>query len=239
MALKLLALNMNPRLILWIVSFLTNGTQAVCFQRGVSLSRTISTGSAQGTILSPTLFTLHTNDCTSSLNTSLIKYSDDSALQHLSTSHSHFCQEVDNFIKWCRHNYLYLNVTKAKQLFTDFRRNPETIPELVINGEKVERVLEYKYPGTIIDHNLTFDTNTKLIQRKCQSRIDFLQKLRSLGVNQLVLGNFYKCFIQSVLAFGFLNWFGGFGLKSKCINENCECVWKNRGRPADEYECVI
>jgi len=60
MALKLLALNMNPRLILWIVSFLTNRTQAVRFQHCVSLSRIISSGSPQGTVLSPTLFTLYT-----------------------------------------------------------------------------------------------------------------------------------------------------------------------------------
>ena len=71
-------------------------------------------------------------------------------------------------------------------------------PELVINGEKVERVLECKCLGTIIEHKITFDSNTKLIQRTCQCRIYFgrgpsyvicfLQRLRSFGVNQLVLG---------------------------------------------------
>jgi len=106
-------------------------------------------------------------------------------------------------------------VKKTKEFIIDFRRNPETIPELVINGGKVERVLEYKYLGTVLDHRLTFDTNTKVIQGKCQSRIYFLQKLRSLGVSQLVLGNFYRCFIQSVLTFGFLNWFGGLSLKNR------------------------
>ena len=132
-------------------------------------------------------------------------------------SHSHFCEEVDNLIRWCRDNYLELNVKKTKELVIDFRRNPETIPELVINGKKVARVLEYKCLSTIIDHKLTLGTNAKIIPRKCQSKIYFSQKLRSLTVNQLVLGNFYRCFIQFVLTFGFLNWFGGLSLKNRNV----------------------
>ena len=217
MALKLQALDVNPRLILWIVSFLTNRTQSVCFQRCLSSCKTTFTGSPQGTALSPVLFTLYTNDCTGSLNTPLIKYSDDSALQDLSNSHSVYLKEVDKFITWCNDNYLNLNVKKTKELIIDFRRNPEVIPDLVINDEKVERVLEYKYLGTVLDHKLTFNSNTRVIQKKCQPRIYFLQKLRSLGVNQSVLGNFYRCFIQPVLTFGFLCWFGGLSVKNRNV----------------------
>ena len=217
MALKLQALDVNPRLILWIVSFLTNRTQSVCFQRCLSSCKTTFTGSPQGTVLSPVLFTLYTNDCTGSLNTPLIKYSDDSALQDLSNSHSVYLKEVDKFITWCNDNYLNLNVKKTKELIIDFRRNPEVIPDLVINDEKVERVLEYKYLGTVLDHKLTFNSNTRVIQKKCQPRIYFLQKLRSLGVNQSVLGNFYRCFIQPVLTFGFLCWFGGLSVKNRNV----------------------
>jgi hypothetical protein len=77
------------------------------------------------------------------------------------------------------------------------------IEDLVIDGKKVERVSEYKYLGTVIDSKLNFDANTNSIHKKCQSRVYCLQKLRSPNVNQQVLGNFYKCFIESVLTFGF------------------------------------
>ena len=132
-------------------------------------------------------------------------------------SHSVYLKEVDKFITWCNDNYLNLNVKKTKELIIDFRRNPEVIPDLVINDEKVERVLEYKYLGTVLDHKLTFNSNTRVIQKKCQPRIYFLQKLRSLGVNQSVLGNFYRCFIQPVLTFGFLCWFGGLSVKNRNV----------------------
>jgi len=217
MALKLQSLDVNPKLILWIVSFLTNRTQSVCFQGCLSNSRTTYSGSPQGTVLSPVLFTLYTNDCVGSPVTPLIKYSDDSALQDLSNSHSVYVEEVNKFVTWCNDNYLNLNVKKTKELIIDFRRNPEVIPELTINGETVERVLEYKYLGTILDYKLSFDSNTRAIQKKCQSRIYCLQKLRSLGVDQFVLGRFYTCCIQSVLTFGFLSWFGGLSVKNRNI----------------------
>jgi hypothetical protein len=91
------------------------------------------------------------------------------------------------------------------------------IDDLVLDSKKVKRVSEYKYLGTVIDNKLNFDTNTNIIHKKCQSRIFCLQKLRSLNVNQRVLGNFYKCFIESVLTFGFLCWFGGLSVKNKNV----------------------
>ena len=107
MASKLLKLDVNPRLILWIVDFRVNRSQAVRHQAVLSSSRSISTDSPQSTVPSPVLFTLYTNDCTGTDTTQIIKCSDDSA--------------------------------------------PAVIPDLFIDGAKVERVTEYKYLGTVLD----------------------------------------------------------------------------------------
>ena len=63
MASKLLKLSVNPRLILWIVDFLVNWSQTVHHQAALSSSHSIniSTGSPQGSVISPVLFTLYTN----------------------------------------------------------------------------------------------------------------------------------------------------------------------------------
>ena len=216
MALKLLALNVNPHLILWICSFLLNRSQSVRFQNMLSSSRSTSTGAPQGTVLSPVLFTLYTNDCRSSVNCPLIKYSDDTALQDLSNSHENFVSQVEIFTKWCRENFLDLNVKKTKEMVIDFRTASRTeIPNLFIEGSQVERVQQYKYLGTIIDDKLNFDNNTVAIQKKCQPRLYCLQKLRVLGVNERVLGNFYRSFIESILTFGFLCWFNGLSISNR------------------------
>ena len=91
------------------------------------------------------------------------------------------------------------------------------IPPLSIKGEIVERVSEYKYLGTVIDDNLKFSQNTCAIYKKCQSRIYCLQKLRRLHVNKTVMNAFYRCFIESVLTFGFLSWFGGLSVKNRNV----------------------
>ena len=56
MASKILKLDVNPRLILWIVDFLVSRSQTVRHQAALSSSRSISTGSPQGTVLSPIPF---------------------------------------------------------------------------------------------------------------------------------------------------------------------------------------
>ena len=216
---KLLSLNVQPQLILWISQFLVNRTQAVFYQSCLSSIKTTSTGSPQGTVLSPVLFTLYTNDCTGTDTSLLIKYSDDSAILDLSNSPSTYLSVVENFSNWCKNNFLELNVKKTKELVVDFRKSDDTIPDLIIEGEKVERVDSYKYLGTVIDKDLNFNANTSAIYKKCQSRLFCLQKLRSLQVNQTILSSFYRCFIESILTFGFLAWFGGLNVSNRNVLE--------------------
>ena len=219
LALKLLKFDVSPKLILWIVDFLVNRSQAVCFQQAFSSIRNTSVGSPQGTCLSPVLFTLYTNDCSGTDSSLLIKYSDDTALLDLTNSHSTFAEQVEKFSTWCTDNYLDLNVKKTKELVIDFRRMPTTVPDLYIDDVKVERVNEYKYLGTVIDNKLNFDSNTHTIHKKCQSRLYCLQKLRQLRVNKKVMCSFYRCFLESVLTFGFMCWFGGLNVKNKNVLE--------------------
>ena len=135
-----------------------------------------------------------------------------------------------------------MNVRKTKELIVDFRAKPDAIPDLFIDGTKVERVDEYKYLGTIVDSKLSFDANTHAIHKKCQTRLYCLQKLRSIGVNGNILGNFYRCFIQSVLIFGFLCWYAGLSVKNKNVLERIvkvcgKIVGERQMSLKDVFEC--
>ena len=57
--------------------------------------------------------------------------------------------EVSKFTESCKMNYLMLNVSKTKELVIDFRQKPAYLPDLVIKGEKVERVSQYKYQAQL------------------------------------------------------------------------------------------
>ncbi|KAM3612195.1 uncharacterized protein V6R79_004430 [Siganus canaliculatus] len=116
--------------------------------------------------------------------------------------------EMDIFAEWCRRNCLDLNPSRTKEVVVDFRKNPTIIPTLSLNNQLVERVESYRYLGTIIDHRLTFQSNSEIIFSKCQQRLFFLRKLCRLQVHQSVLTAFYKCFIESVITFNISAWFG-------------------------------
>lgn len=63
---KLLQMDVNPHLVLWVLSFLIGRHQWVRVNGHLSSHLTISTGAPQGSVISPILFTLYTNDCRSS-----------------------------------------------------------------------------------------------------------------------------------------------------------------------------
>ena len=78
-------------------------------------------------------------------------------------------------------------------MVVDFRKNPPPVPELIIEDVAVEIVAEYRYLGTVLDNNLTFDRNVDTLHKKCQSRIYCLQKLRNIGVASDILEILLSC----------------------------------------------
>ena len=215
---KLLRMNVNPHPILLILSFLSNRQQTVRFNGSYSSKKTVSTGAPQGSVISPVLFTLYTDDCSSSDPEMLfIKYSDDTVIVDTTNSNNRIVGVMERFAEWCENNFLDLNPSKTKELLVDFRLDPPTPPPaLEINGQEIERVEEYKYLGTTIDHKLTFKTNCDNIHSKCQQRLFFLRKMRKLQVRPSILQAFYKSFVESIMTFNITAWFG----VMRAINRN-------------------
>ena len=216
MASKLINLQVKPSLILWLVDFLVNRSQQVRYQHAISENKTISTGAPQGTVLAPVLFTLYTNDMRSTSEFSkLYKYSDDSALTDFSESDEHFNKQVKEVYAWCQNNYLQLNVGKTKEMVFESGRERANVDELTIDGKVVERVDEQMYLGTLIDHKLSFNGNTKKIIKKCNQRLYCLHRLRSFHVSRKTMQMFYNAFILSILSSSFLCWFGNLTVKNR------------------------
>ena len=78
---KLTQLSVPTSVCQWITSFLTDRQQLVRLGKFSSSTLTISTGAPQGCVLSPLLFSLYTNDCTSKdPSVKLLKFADDTTV---------------------------------------------------------------------------------------------------------------------------------------------------------------
>ncbi len=99
----------------------------------------------------------------------------------------------------------------------DFRKDPLPLPDVIIEGETVERVSKYKYLGTVLDNKMTFNEHIDHIHKKCQPRIFLLQRLRNLGINSNILHTFYRSCIESVLTVSFVCWFGSLSVGNKRV----------------------
>ncbi len=97
----------------------------------------------QGCVLSPLLFSLYTNDCTSKdPSVKLLKFADDATLIGLikDGDKSAYRQEVKELAVWCSLNNLELNMLKTVEMIMDFRRNAPALPPLTIMNSTVTAV---------------------------------------------------------------------------------------------------
>jgi len=111
---KLTQLSVPTSISQWINSFLTDRLQLVRLGKYTSSTRTMSTGAPQGCVLSPLLFSLYTNNCTSKdPSVKLLKFADDTTLIGLiqDGDESAYRQEVKGLAVWCSLN-LELNTFK-------------------------------------------------------------------------------------------------------------------------------
>ena len=70
----------------WIKDFLTNRPQTVKLGPHLSSTRTLSTGSPQGCVLSPLLYSLYTHDCSPAHpENNIVKFADDTTVVGLIT----------------------------------------------------------------------------------------------------------------------------------------------------------
>ena len=195
---------------MWIKSFLSDRSQRVRLGRHTSTSLSLSTGSPQGCVLSPLLYTLYTHNCTPAhRSNTMVKFADDTTVVGLISkgNESAYREEVVQLTEWCRENNLLLNTAKTQELVIDFRRNKTDITPLFINGDCVERVTSFRFLGVHIEEGLTWAVNTSELLKKAQQRLYFLRVLRGNNITQRLLVSFYRCSVESILTYCICLWY--------------------------------
>ncbi|KAI3369025.1 hypothetical protein L3Q82_025435 [Scortum barcoo] len=116
---------------------------------------------------------------------------------------------ADDITHECADNNLLLNTNKTKELIVDFRKvKRETHDPIHINGMAVERVSSFKFLGIHISENLSWTANTSSLIKKAHQRLFFLRTLKKNHLSTAILGNFYRCAIESILTNCITVWYG-------------------------------
>ena len=215
---KLLSLNVNINVCKWIADFLTNRPQVVRVNGIVSDKIILNTGAPQGCVLSPLLFTLFTNDFRSDDPcVAVIKFSDDTTMEGLITGgdETGYRDEVEKMVDWCASNNLELNVSKTKEMIIDFRKKKTPLLPLSVEGQEVEQVESFKFLGVHISNTLSWEVNITSSCKKAQQRLYFLRQLKKFKISTVVMTQFYRSVIESILSFSISVWYGSATAKEK------------------------
>ena len=146
-------------------SFLTNRSQYVTVSGVYSPRVSIYTGTPQGCVLSPFLYTMYTNSCRNPYsNNHYFDYVDDAALVGLlSNEETCYKNYIEHFVPCFE-----LNVIKAKEIAIFFQSDVHHPNPVDTNGQNINIVHSYKYLDTTVDDKLGWDANTMNLYKKGQ-----------------------------------------------------------------------
>ncbi len=101
-----------------------------------------------------------------------------------------------NFITiWKEESSLQLNVSKTKNMCCGANNVRAHCKPLLVNGEEVEQVGFFKYLGTDIVSQFSFDKHSDNVLKKAYQRLGLLRKLRSFNIEKDCLIVVYKSLI--------------------------------------------
>uniref|UniRef100_A0AAQ4RZY3 Reverse transcriptase domain-containing protein n=1 Tax=Gasterosteus aculeatus aculeatus TaxID=481459 RepID=A0AAQ4RZY3_GASAC len=186
----------------WITDFLSDRKQHVKLGKHVSASRSVSTGSPQGCVLSPLLFSLYTNSCTSSH-------------QSVKLLKSAYRWESDHLVLWCSQNNLELNALKTVEMVVDFRRNRAPPSPITLCDSPVTIVDSFRFLGSIITQDLKWELKISSITKKAQQKLFFLRQLKKFNLPKTMMIHFYMAIIEPIFCSSITIWYAAATDKDK------------------------
>ena len=185
---KISCFGASPTVLNWFKSYLSERHQYIRIGTTFSSSLPLTHGIPQGSILSPFLFSIYTDDLPSVPKTcTLESYVDDSKvfisfpLTDLDSCLSSVKEDLLRVANWCCQNRLLINPDKTKMLLLGTRqllKQLSTYPTLDFLGETISPVQCARDLGLIIDSNLSFNDHVQHLSSSCIAKLSQVNRAR-------------------------------------------------------------
>ena len=180
----------------WIEQFLTDRLQQVVVENKFSALTPVISGVPQGSVLSPLLFLLFSNDLLISID-SLVKLYADDVLMYRSindvSDHQILQDDLNKLIHWSNIWLMPFNLNKCEHLIVTNKFSP-SIYYYKLNDYTIQRVQAAKYLGLTISHNLSWSTHIAGIIGRATSALAFFRR----NFNQCSRDVKIKCYLTYI-----------------------------------------
>ena len=160
----------------WLWSFITQRTQSVKVGHSFSRVHGVPSGVPQGTVLSPILYNITTNDIKAvpvTPTAKMICYADDLLLiKPISTpqQEAELHRDVATIANYFSSQKLKLNASKTNLIILSYSKPSDNLRRpLMVNGVAVETTETLKYLGVHFDRHINMSLNASIMARRCRS----------------------------------------------------------------------
>ena len=209
---KLISTNVNPHIVKWVHSYLSNRTQHVVVNGCDSAVLPVISGVPQGSVLGPYLFLVYINEIvdTISEDSKIVMFAYDIALYRAIRSPLDFILlqlDVDAICNWIALNYLKLNILKCCYMIFTRKRYP-TLPTtpLVVNNLALAKVDSFKYLGVNLSTNLSWSEHVNCIATKTRRLVGLLYRRFYGYLSPHIMVKLYTTIIRPHLEYACTVW---------------------------------
>jgi hypothetical protein len=209
---KLSKMHFSPSLIKLISYFLSNRKLRISVEGEISTPREIQAGVPQGSVLSPTLYSLYINNAPQSpgVHLALFAADDETCIYCTDCKEGYVLRKLQRGLtsveSWCERWNIKINEDKTQAIcFSRGHRPVETC--LTLNGRNIPSVNQVKYLGVVFDRKIPWRFHIEMIEAKAFRtliRVYSLFKSERLSANiKLTL---HKALIRSIMTYACPAW---------------------------------
>ena len=191
--------------IILIRNFLRERKQRALLNGKISQWANVSAGAPQGSVLGPLFFLVYINDLVDNVDSDVKMFADDTSLFSVVGDETITAEQLNRDLErvrlWAWQWKMEFNANKTEEIIFSVKKEKLYHPNLCLGNAEVERKLEHKHLGLILDSKLNFQSHIREAIMKARRGIGIISYL-SKYVSRDVLDQVYKLYVRPHLDYG-------------------------------------